>query len=644
MTHGLVARPTRSHRGIALNVVVVVALTILAVGVTTTSAGAVPAASTVASTTRPSPPDGFGAPDPRPEPPGSPPSDHAPFNAEAAPAAGTASITVLLDAQPDDGQDVAFTGCGPRGCGPIVLDDDADPTLPAGFTSNRLDPGVYTVTQAAVPGWTLGALACDTGEAVDLATRRATVTLAEGEHTTCTFTLTSAAISVVLDARPDSGQDVAFTGCSPSGCGPVVLDDDGDATLPSRVTVAGLTPGTYTITMASVPGWLLTSLSCSTGEVIDLVARKATVTLTSGEHAVCTFGHQTIPDLSVTTVVSGQSIPWDLDWTPDGDLLWTERAGSLNVLPVGGTAREIALAGNSDFHFTGEIGMMGLAVDPSFDQNRRVYTCQGSSVSGRQHIKVIAWTLDVGLTSATRVVDPVVGGIPLWSIHGGCRLEFAPDGYLIVTTGDAATGTAPQSLSSLAGKVLRVDATTGAGAPDNVFAADGDPATDARIYTRGHRNVQGLAIRPGNGQLWSVEHGPNVDDEVNLLQNGGNYGWDPTPGYDQSVPMTDLTIPGAIPARWSSGSPTLATSGATFLTGAAWEAYRGVLAVAALKDSALHLMGFDGTGTFLLRLTPGALDGTFGRLRTPAIGPDGALYLTTSNGSGNDRILRVAPS
>lgn len=99
------------------------------------------------------------------------------------------------------------------------------------------------------------------------------------------------------------------------------------------------------------------------------------------------------------------------------------------------------------------------------------------------------------------MVDPLVGGIPLGQFHGGCRLEFGPDGQLLVTTGDATIGTAPQDLGSLAGKVLRVDPATGAGSPANVFAADGDPATDARIFTSGHRNVQGLAVRPGLGQI-----------------------------------------------------------------------------------------------------------------------------------------------
>lgn len=568
-----------------------------------------------------------------------------PFAIERAgePAAqGTGEITIVLEADPATGQDVAFTGCGPFGCGPFTLDDDQNPALSDRVSASGLDAGTYTVTQAAVLGWQVDQIACTTGETIDLGARRATIALAEGESVTCTFTLATTALTVALDARPDSGQDVSFTGCGPAGCGAIGLDDDADATLPSRQTFVGLPAGSYTATMDATTGWLLKGLSCDSAASVDLADREATVTLDEGEHTSCTFVHETIPDLTVQTVVSGQSIPWDLAWTPGGDLLWTERSGSINVLPVGASARELTLVTNTDFQATGEIGMMGLAIDPQFAANRRFYTCQGSTDAGGT-IQVVGWTLDAGLTAATRELDPLVGGIPLASIHGGCRLEFAPDGYLLITTGDAALGTTPQSLLSLAGKVLRVHPTTGQGAPDNVFAADGDAQTDARIYTRGHRNVQGLAYRPGLNQWWSVEHGPNRDDEVNLLQNGGNYGWDPVPGYNQGVPMTDLTIPGALPARWSSGSSTIATSDGTFLNGAAWEAYRGFLAVPTLKDSSLRLLGFSAPGELVYTEMPSSLDGQFGRLRAAAVGPDGSLYLTTSNGS-NDLILRVTPS
>ncbi|MDZ7675779.1 MAG: PQQ-dependent sugar dehydrogenase [Acidimicrobiales bacterium] len=167
----------------------------------------------------------------------------------------------------------------------------------------------------------------------------------------------------------------------------------------------------------------------------------------------------------------------------------------------------------------------------------------------------------------TRVADPLVGGLLRNDSgrHGGCRLRVGPDGARWITTGDGAFSGTPQDLSALGGKVLRVNRFTGAGASGNPFTGSGDPDV-RRVFTSGHRNVQGIAFRPGSDEPWAVEHGPTRDDEVNRLVPGGNYGWDPGPGYDESVPMTDTAkFPDAVPARWSSGFPTIATSGADFL-------------------------------------------------------------------------------
>ena len=204
-------------------------------------------------------------------------------------------------------------------------------------------------------------------------------------------------------------------------------------------------------------------------------------------------------------------------------------------------------------------------------------------------------------------------------------------------TGDAADPGNPQNLASLGGKVLRIDPATGAAAPGNPFTTT--PGADPRILTYGHRNVQGLAVRPGSGQVWSAEHGPTRDDEINLLQAGGNYGWAPGPGYDENVPMT---FAGAVAAKWSSGSPTVATSGATFLVGRQWGAFEGALAVGELRGVALEIFQLQGDDVVGSN-RPAGFIGNLGRLRTPRMGPDGALYLTTDNG-GNDQVLRITPS
>ena len=181
-------------------------------------------------------------------------------------------------------------------------------------------------------------------------------------------------------------------------------------------------------------------------------------------------------------------------------------------------------------------------------------------------------------------------------------------------------------------RCCRVD-TNGNPAPGNAGLAD------ARIYTYGHRNVQGLTFRPGTGAAYSVEHGTGCDDELNRLTSGANFGWDPVPGYDESQPMTDLTkFPAAKPAVWSSGCPTIAPSGVTFLTGAQWGDWDGALAVGVLKGSQLRIMKLDGAGTTVVEQIVTLTD--HGRLRSVVQGPDGALYVTTSNGT-NDQILRV---
>lgn len=332
------------------------------------------------------------------------------------------------------------------------------------------------------------------------------------------------------------------------------------------------------------------------------------------------------PQLAVDVVADGLQNPWDVVQAPDGTLLVDERAGGFTAVLPDGTVREVE-ADLDDLFVDGETGQMGLALDPAFAENRRLYSCQGDRGGS---IQVVAWTVAEDWSSADRADDPLVGGLPLNEAigrHGGCRLEFAPDGDLLVGTGDTADGTVPQDPDSLGGKVLRVDPATG----------------DAVVWTLGHRNVQGLAVRPGGAQIFSVEHGPDRDDEVNLLREGGNYGWDPDGGgsYDESVPMTDPDIPGAVEAVWSSGEPTLATSGATFLDGPRWGDYEGLLLIGLLKAQGVLALRLDEAGEEVLEefLVP-ELDGTYGRIRTVRQGTDGALYATTDNGT-DDALLRI---
>lgn len=349
------------------------------------------------------------------------------------------------------------------------------------------------------------------------------------------------------------------------------------------------------------------------------------------------------PQLEVSVLAEGLDNPWDVVQAPDGTLLVDERGGGLTAVRDGGAQQEVA-ADFGDLLANGETGLMGLALSPGFADDRRFYTCQGVA-GGTPEVQVIAWTMAPDWTSAERT-GPLVPGIPVNTEngrHAGCRLVFGPDGALYIGTGDNAVGGNPQSRTTMAGKVLRVDPATGGGLPDNPFA-DSENGAEQRIWTFGHRNVQGLAVRPGSGDVYAVEHGPDRDDEVNLLRAGADYGWAPVAGgYDESVPMTDPGLPDAVPAVWTSGTPTIAPSGASFVEGPEWGAYDGLLLVGVLKDTGVLALRLGADGTLIEQFRIPELEDTYGRIRAVRQGGDGALYVTTDNGDGRDQLLRVVP-
>jgi aldose sugar dehydrogenase len=272
-----------------------------------------------------------------------------------------------------------------------------------------------------------------------------------------------------------------------------------------------------------------------------------------------------------------------------------------------------------------------------------VFVCYSTTSDNR----VARFDLDFGAAPMAAISNwtPIVTGLPHAGNHDGCRVRFQPGtDALFVSAGDATTATAPQSTSVLGGKILRVDM-NGAPWPGNT--------SGARWYTRGHRNPQGLAFRPDSFDPYSIEHGPDVDDEVNQLVNGANSGWNPNDGaghYDQSKPMTDPTLdPGnTMTPVWKSGNVTVAPSGGTFLSGAQWKSWDGALVVACLDGSPdvgqrLLVMHLNPAGTALTEPAVTALARGV-RLRSAVEGPDGDLYVVTDGTGSDGAIWKVVPT
>jgi glucose/arabinose dehydrogenase len=356
------------------------------------------------------------------------------------------------------------------------------------------------------------------------------------------------------------------------------------------------------------------------------------------------------PELLVEQVAGGLEHGWDIGFLPDGQVLVSQRPARISLLSSAEPGAKVSAvkADLSDVFVSGEGGLLGMVVHPDFDQSRRFTTCQTHTENGDPtDIRLVTWRLAEDGKIARREKE-LLTGLPLSTgRHSGCRPTIGPDGTLVVGTGDTAQGFVSQDKTNLGGKVLRLDLETGEPAPDNPFI-DSKNKNERYVYTYGHRNIQGVAVRPGTDQIFTAEHGPSFNDEVNLIEAGRNYGWDPSQGgtvggYDESVPMTDLQrFPDAVPAKWQSGDTTEAVCAAAFLDGDQWGALNGALVVTALKGAKVLVLTLTEAGDVASVAIPNEFKDRFGRLRAARSGPDGALYLTTTNGD-DDKLLRVTP-
>jgi glucose/arabinose dehydrogenase len=320
-------------------------------------------------------------------------------------------------------------------------------------------------------------------------------------------------------------------------------------------------------------------------------------------------------DFSRPEVVSaGLEVPWGLAFLPDGAALVAERnSGRVSRLRPGAAAQQVAQV--SGVVAAGESGLLGLAVSPTYAQDGFVYAYLTTATDNR----IVRFTL-----AAPANQQPILTGLAKASIHDGGRIAFGPDGMLYAGVGDASVTGNAQDPQSRNGKILRLR-------PDGTVPAD-NPFAGSPVYSLGHRNVQGLAW-DAQGRLYASEFGQNTWDEVNRIVAGGNYGWPTVEGTSGDTRFRNPIV------TW--------TTAEASPSGAAIVGNR--LFVAALRGTRLWTVPLTGDGG---AGTPAAqLQGTFGRLRTVALGPDGFLWVSTSNRDGrgtpastDDRILRFPPA
>jgi glucose/arabinose dehydrogenase len=383
--------------------------------------------------------------------------------------------------------------------------------------------------------------------------------------------------------------------------------------------------------------------------------------------------------LQHTLVLQDLDEPWDMSFLDDGTMFFTEKCDGLSVmLPSGQVNSLLGMSGAEgypssadDLFCDGQAGMMGVAVDPDFATNRQIYVYSTSNMVTPHTNRLMRMVVNDDFTNVsdrTDIVDDVpykmapsdhpFGGS---GAHNGGRVRFGPDGYIYLTTGDTHNGEVPQSPTMMGSKVLRIDR-------DGNAAAENTPPEgfDKRTYTYGHRNVQGIAFHPGTGTPITAEHGPWHSDEITVLSNGGNAGWDPRPnmagrgdcpdnycGYSPNqmdgmdryaraafMPMTDLaTYPDAMPPIWDNNGWSQGTSSAAFLEGEQWGDWNGAMVVGIMG------IGFGGTPIGqridVIELTDEltvedvtelTLPMESGRFRSVVFGPDGSLYTATDEG------------
>ena len=326
-------------------------------------------------------------------------------------------------------------------------------------------------------------------------------------------------------------------------------------------------------------------------------------------------------DLNRDVLVDGLNNPWEIVFGPDDEIYFTERDGRIWMITESGEAKVI-----QTFQKSGSVegGTLGIALHPEFDKTKKIYVYQTNLELDFFQNKVFSFKINNDMLIDKQIIIDDIPGAP-W--HDGGRIKFGPDDKLYITTGDAINPNWSQDLSSLAGKILRINS-------DGTIPDD-NPFDSSPVYSYGHRNPQGIAWSQ-DGMLVSSEHGPSGEmgyghDEINVIVKGKNYGWPKIVGTSSDDSFVNPIT--------HSGQTTWAPSGMVFYNSDKIPSLNEKFLVGALKGQ--HLMVVDVEKDGSLISVEKMFEGEFGRIRTAQIGPDGTLYLLTANGD-NDKIIRIS--
>ena len=343
-----------------------------------------------------------------------------------------------------------------------------------------------------------------------------------------------------------------------------------------------------------------------------------------------------LPELRPVTVANGLVYPWGLAFLPDGRMLVTERPGRMRIVTAQGQVGP-PLAGLPEVFARAQGGLLDVVVDPQFAVNRLVYWSYSEpGPQGGNGTAVARGRLGDGRLDDVQVLFRQVPKVASVA-HFGSRLAFGRDGRLFITLGDRFSQRhAAQRLDNHLGKVVRIE-------PDGRVPADnpfvGTPGALPEIWSLGHRNVQGAALHPATGELWTHEHGPEGGDELNLDRAGRNYGWPVVSygvDYGSGAKIGEGTAKLGMEQPLTHWVPSIAVSGMAFLTSDRYPGWKGNLFVGSLRAQSLVRIELDGERVVRQERY---LVNQLGRIRDVRQGPDGWLYLLVDHAEG--RIVRV---